>query len=364
MAIVLGLVAIGCSSTKGYNGPAGIGDAATETTPTTALSATPTAVSTAPARPSAGCPTPGGPEAARPAKQTGAMDDQTVTGGGVTRTYRLYVPPSAGGGDKPLPMVLNLHGLTSNITEQVAVSQFEALAATENFLVVTPQGAGDPAKWGFDNTPQNADLPFFTALLDQVEAQQCVDTARVYSTGISNGGMMSATLICQMGDRIAAVGLVSGIREPDNCQPPDTPAPLMVFWGTKDVVLPFYGGIGPGLTGARPLVAPDAPVANPGGFPPVEQVVREWASHNGCDGPTAFPVGDKVEERVFTGCNGDVQIRFYVVTDGGHDWPGSKVLVGTNVPDDPYHSILGNTTDQVDATALIWQFFKGYALTG
>jgi len=265
---------------------------------------------------------------------------------------------------KPLPLVLNLHGLTSNVSQQVAVSQFEPLAATEGFMVVTPQGLGNPAKWGFDNTPQNADLSFFNALLDQIEARGCVDTARVYSSGISNGGMMSTTLACQMGNRIAAIGLVSGIREPDNCTPPDTPMPIMVFWGTKDTVLPFYGGIGPGLTGEKPLVAPTAPPADLKGFAPVEQVVGEWVSHNGCGpDPTIFPVGDKVEERVFSGCTAGVQVRFYVITDAGHDWPGSKVMIGLNKPGDPYATVLGNTTDQVDATALVWAFFKGYALT-
>jgi polyhydroxybutyrate depolymerase len=360
--LALALLAAGCGGTKSNDGSSGVGDAATETAPTTApapITATPTAVSTAPARPSPACQATSTGSVQPP---TGALENQTVTVDGTARTYRLYVPTTATA-DKPLPLVLNLHGLTSNIIQQVAVSQFEPLAESQGFIVVTPQGQGDPAKWGFDNTPQNADLPFFNALLDQVEAQRCVDTARVYSTGISNGGMMSTTLACQMGDRIAAVGLVSGIREPDNCQPPDTPTPIMVFWGTKDVVLPFYGGLGPGLTGGT-LVAPTAPPADLKGFAPVEQVVGEWADHDGCNpDPTVFPSGDKVEERVYAGCTADVQIRFFVVTDGGHNWPGSKVLIGTNVPDDPYHSILGNTTNQIDATALIWQFFKGYALT-
>jgi polyhydroxybutyrate depolymerase len=361
--LAVGLLAAGCGSTKSNDGSSGVGDAATEIAPTTVpapITATPTAVSTAPARPSSGC---SSTSSGTAAPTTGVQENQTVTVDGVDRSYRLYVPPSAVA-TKPLPLVLNLHGLSSNVAQQVAVSQFEPLAATEGFVVVTPQGLGDPAKWGFDNTPQNADLPFFTALLDQVEARGCIDTARVYSSGISNGGMMSTTLACQMGDRIAAVGLVSGIREPDNCQPPDTPMPIMVFWGTKDTVLPFYGGIGPGLTGEKPLVAPSSPPADLKGFAPVEQVVGEWVDHDGCGtDPTTFAAGDKVEERVFSGCTADVQVRFFVVTDGGHDWPGSKVMIGLNKPGDPYGTALGNTTDQVDATALIWKFFQGYALT-
>ncbi len=366
VALAVVVLAAACGSSKTNDGSSGIGAPAVETTPETtpaALTAVPTAVSTAPARPSPGCQNAMAAAGPGPGAPTGTvLPDQKVTVDGVEHTYRLFVPPAVR--DKPTPVVLNLHGLTSNIEQQVAVSQFEPLAATERFFVVTPQGLGTPTKWAFDNTPQNADLPFFNALLDQIEAQLCVDMARVYSTGISNGGMMSTTLVCQMGDRIAAVGLVSGIREPDNCTPPDLPKPMIVFWGTKDVVLPFYGGVGPGLTGAKPMVAPTAPPADLQGFAPVEQVVGEWASHDGCNAePTVFPSGVKVEERVFSGCTADVQVRFFVVADGGHDWPGSKLLIGLNKPDDPYATSLGNTTDQIDATALIWQFFRGYALT-
>ena len=368
-ALLLALVFVGvaCSSTNSSDGSTGIGDTAVELPDTTtpdpgpavAVTAEPTGVSTAPPRPSSGCSaTPPTPEAS-----TGAQPDQKVTVDGVERTYRLYVPPSAGDG-QPMPVVLNLHGLTSNIDQQVAVSQFEALAATEDFVVVTPQGLGAPARWGFKNDPQNEDLPFFSALLDQVEAQNCVDTARMYSSGISNGGMMSTTLACQMGDRIAAVGLVSGIRQPDDCTPTGKATPVMVFWGTKDAVLPYDGGLSAGLLLVLGLPGTTSSSAAPStqnyGFPPVEQVVAEWAAHDGCGAePTAFPVGTEVEERVYSGCTDAVEVRFYVVADGGHNWPGSKVMLGL----DRSNAVFGITTDQVDATALIWKFFQGYALS-
>lgn len=356
LLLALALTAAACASTKTSDGATGIGDPAVEVSDTTtpggaAVTATPTAVSTAPARPSSGCST-------TPAAPTGAQPGQTLTVGGVERTYRLYVPPSATDGT-PMPVVLNLHGLTSNIDQQVAVSQFEALAATEGFVVLTPQGLGSPARWGFKNDPQNEDLPFFNALLDQVEERLCVDTARVYSSGISNGGMMSATLACQMGDRIAAVGLVSGIRQPTGCTPTGKATPVMVFWGKKDAVLPYDGGLGAGLMVVLGLKAPASPSTENFGFPPVEQVVGEWAAHDGCAvDPTVFPVGTDVEERVYSACTDAAQVRFYVVADGGHNWPGSKVMLGL----DNSNATFGITTDQVDATALIWAFFRGYTL--
>jgi polyhydroxybutyrate depolymerase len=354
LALAMAVAVPACAGTKSSAGPTGGSTATTAAAPVVgaAPTAEPTAVSTAPARPSAGCSTSG-------ATAPGAQPDQKMTVDGVERTYRLYVPPAATTGT-PMPVVLNLHGLTSNIDQESAVSQYEPLAVREGFVVITPQGLGQPSRWGFENVPGNPDLPFFEALLDQVEARVCVDTARVYSSGISNGGMMSSTLACQFGGRIAAIGLVSGIREPNGCTPPDKATPVMVFWGTKDAVLPYAGGLGAGLMQVLGLKAPAPSSTENFGFPPVEQVVGEWATHDGCRvGPTVFPIGSEVEERVWSGCADDAQVRFYVVADGGHNWPGSKVMAARSAS----NSLFGMTTVQVDATALMWEFFRGYALT-
>ena len=120
------------------------------------------------------------------------------------------------------------------------------------------------------------------------------------------------------------------------------------------------------LLGGKPvspnLTAPTAPVANQDGFPPVEQVVGSWADTNGCpDTPTHSKAGTDVELRVYSPCDEDTAIDFYVVADGGHAWPGSKIesLAGHG----GRAAIIGFTTMQVDATNLIWSFFKRYALS-
>ena len=328
LAAVLLAVTVACSSSKATSTD---DTAVTDTTTATDgdVSVLPTAVSDAPARPSPGC--------SAPNTLPAGANTLTLSVGGTEREYRLFIPASATTGD-PLPMTFNIHGLTSNVAEQVAVSGFEAMAETEGFMVATPQGIQD--RWGFQNQPGNPDIPFFKAMIDSIGAATCLDLARVYSAGISNGGMMSATLACQMSDQIAAVGLVSGIRQPTNCNT-DRPIPMMVFWGKNDNVLPFYGGLGPLLTslgrgGSDGTVPPPptAPPANTQGFPPVEQVVGEWAAHDGCNpDPTIFAVGSAgtdVEERVFTECTPESSIRFFVVSDGGHTWPGSPVLKGAN----------------------------------
>ena len=367
MVTALALVAVvsGCSSgTSADSAGGGAGSTAPDDTAAGGVTVLPTAVSDAPARPSPGCSS---------GASTGAgPHDLTLTADGKERSYRLFVPSSASPGD-PLPMTFNIHGLGSNIIEQVALSGFETLGETDGFMVVTPQGIG--SKWDFQNKPTNAELPFFKAMIDAVGAATCLDLARVYSAGISNGGIMSSTLACQMGDQIAAVGLVSGIRQPTGCNT-DRPIPMVVFWGKNDNVLPYYGGLGPslqrllGLGGSGATAdtsVPTAPPANLFGFPPVEQVVSEWAAHDGCGAdPTIFAVGDPgtdVEQRVYTDCTPVSSVRFFVVSDGGHTWPGSQAVMSANDPSNPRHAMMATVTDQVDASAVIWAFFRGYALT-
>jgi polyhydroxybutyrate depolymerase len=117
-------------------------------------------------------------------------------------------------------VVINLHGLTSNIDQQIVITGFEQLAEQEKFVVLTPQALGTPTQWTPANTADNADVAFIGSMLDELAATTCVDVARVYSTGISDGGIMSAVLACRMSDRIAAVGLVSGITHPAVCAVP------------------------------------------------------------------------------------------------------------------------------------------------
>ena len=109
--------------------------APTDTTATDGdVSVLPTAVSDAPARPSPGC--------SGPNTLGAGPHDLTLVGRGTDRQYRLFIPASVSTGT-PLPMTFNIHGLASNIAEQVAVSGFETLADTDGFMVATPQGIGD-----------------------------------------------------------------------------------------------------------------------------------------------------------------------------------------------------------------------------
>src|SRR5207237_8332263 len=88
-----------------------------------------------------------------------------------------------------------------------------------------------------------------SALLDAVEAQLCINQTRVYSTGMSNGAMMSVRLACSLSTRIAAIAPVAGSYYPpiaNNVNPaatcPDTAVtPTIALHGTGETTAPVNG---------------------------------------------------------------------------------------------------------------------------
>ena len=67
--------------------------------------------------------------------------NRTLEFGGETRLYDLHVPPSYDG-SSPVPLVLDMHGITQSKTTQAFISGFNARSDAEGFLVVYPLGVG------------------------------------------------------------------------------------------------------------------------------------------------------------------------------------------------------------------------------
>ena len=81
--------------------------------------------------------------------------------------------------------LLSFHGLTSNMEFNFNYTNFDQLAENENFIVVHPNGIDN--RWTV-NASNNPDIDFIEALLDQLENDYKIESNRIYSTGMSNGG--------------------------------------------------------------------------------------------------------------------------------------------------------------------------------
>jgi poly(3-hydroxybutyrate) depolymerase len=97
-------------------------------------------------------------------------------------------------------------------------------------------GPTDPYAGGID------DGLFVSDLLTAIQAGYCVDPARVWATGVSNGGSMVGYLACVLAGRIAAVAPVEGVffQIPGGCHPARPVAILDVHVRT-DPVAPYAG---------------------------------------------------------------------------------------------------------------------------
>ncbi len=254
------------------------------------------------------------------------------------RTYRTYVP-AVYDGSEPVPLILNLHGYGSNSLEQLLYGSFTAIADTANFIVVHPDGTLDNTGsqfWNSFGLSAPDDVAFLSALMDTMMATYNIDSTRVYSTGMSNGGFMSYTLACELSERITAIASVTGsmVAGQNNTCNAAHPTPVMEIHGTADATVPYNGN---------------------GTMLSTEDVVQYWVGFNGCE--TAAEISDVPNTSTTDNCtavhyvysNGTSgsSVEHYKVVGGGHSWPGAFININTTCMD-------------FNASKEIWRFFSQY----
>jgi polyhydroxybutyrate depolymerase len=297
----------------------------------------------------------------------------TLRSGGVTRDYRLYVPPQAASG-RPLPLVLNLHGATQNAQiEELITSGMDANADQNGYLVAYPDGTRistvltpDPvakqAQYGW-NAGQCCGLPssrhiddvaFLVKVIDDVAARTPVNLRRVYATGISNGGMMAYALASEASDRFAAVSSVSGQVELPTIHP-SRPVPTMEFHSVDDPIATWQG----------------VPNPNPKLRLSVMEGIDQWVRADGCDphphdaptivgAPGSISAGETATEVTYGHCRDGAEVVLWRFTGSGHVWPGSTLNTGP--PSTWLLAGVGRGIVLVDADEAMWRFFQRYEL--
>ena len=262
--------------------------------------------------------------------------------GGILRTYRVYIP-AVYNSSKPVPLLFNLHGYGSNNLEQEAYGNFRPVADTADFIIVHPNGTFDFQNNRFWNTFGGStvdDIGFISALIDTISAAFNIDQARIYSTGMSNGGFMSYELACRLSSRIAAVASVTGSMTSEhlNACNAQHPTPVMEIHGTADGTVPYAGNAL---------------------FISVDNLVDFWVQHNNCSSiPSITQVPDinstdgcTAEHHVYDSGDSGSRVELYKIIGGGHTWPGAPVIIGV-------------TNMDFSASAEIWRFFRRYDLNG
>ena len=266
-----------------------------------------------------------------------------IVSAGQEREYLLHVPGSYDP-TRPMPLVISMHGAMNWPGFQRNLSRWNEAADENGFIVVYPSGTGTGLKaWfmeGAEAPLRMPDVRFIAELIDTLEAGYSIDRARIYANGLSNGGGMAFVLSCTLSDRIAAVGVVAAAQSlPWSWCQDSTPVPMIAFHGTADPIVPYNGG--------KVWMAPQP-------FPDVRTWTANWARRNRCGpNPVDTVIAMEVTRLQYVNCADDASVVLYSVEGGGHTWPGGKPL-----PD----WLLGRTSKSIDATGLMWAFFREHQL--
>lgn len=257
----------------------------------------------------------------RPAAQASGFGDgtsvHTISIGGQDRVYRVHKPA---GLPASAPLVVMMHGAMGTGQQAERAYGWDQLADSAKFVVAYPDGlnrvwnvngggcCGRSARDGVD------DVAFLTTVVSDIAHHVGIDPARVYATGISNGGIMSYTLACQT-TVFAAIG-PDAATQLAACASPH-PTSVMHIHGTLDLLIPYTGGQGFSTLNG----------------PSVRNVNAFWRDVDRCDDPVATTSGAVTTS---TATCADGRGVVLITVDGGrHQWPNF-------------------------ATGTLWQFFAAH----
>lgn len=278
--------------------------------------------------------------------------------GGPPREYLLYIPQAERQSDGA-PLVVLLHGRPGTARGMVRITQMNAVAARENFVVAYPQGLNNEwnahagiARMGavyglpaLSELPQD-DIGFLQSLVDDVAARTRIDRRRVYLAGFSNGGFMTLRMACSAPNSFAAfaeVGAELYLAMARVCRH-GAPAPILFMNGQLDPSIPFDGVFVVSERGQRPVR----------GSLSAADTLSYFIRRNGCDREgRRSNVGANIVRFAPQDCPPRGDLEFYIIKDGGHTWPGVTGVLG---PD------LGPVNTDINASEVIWEFFSRHTL--
>ena len=228
---------------------------------------------------------------------------------GVLRSYYISYPSNVNPDDDSIPLIINMHGFGGNAASQVSYTQMNQYAHPQNIAVVYPQGLNN--SWNvytyWDNNWYD-DVSFMSAMIDQIAIDFNIDLDRVYACGMSNGGYMTYRLACDLSDKIAAFGSVTGnfmLTSMSDCISQDREIPIIHFHGTSDQVVNYYP---PSFDGALT----------------VGESIDFWTSYNNLTSENVESISNNVEVYTYSKESSETKFAHYKVDGGGHVWFGNS----------------------------------------
>lgn len=242
------------------------------------------------------------------------------------RTFWVWVPNSYNG--SAVPLVFTFHGLGDECYRFGHATGMVDKAEAEGFILVYPCGTpggffGVETAWNagrccMEGSPID-DIAFARDMVNFMTTNWAIDSARVFSTGFSNGAFMTETLLCNSSDVFMGGASVSGtvVVLPGNdgglaaCDASYAAnaayRPWLHIHGNLDFVVPWDGD--------KIL-----------GFPNIPEDFARWAQRNKCTGsPVNTFTNGPYSNQVYESCAVAGQTVELVKNNGGtHEWPSDQ----------------------------------------
>jgi polyhydroxybutyrate depolymerase len=280
-------------------------------------------------------------------------EEQMLMVDGLERTYTLIAPAQCRRRDARCPLVFGFHGggmrgVSGNqFSVQTGLADY---AAPRGFIFIAPNAHGTNWNDGRPGTGAAADdAKFVREILAALERDGIThDPARVYATGMSNGGHLSFRLGCEMADVFAAIAPVSANLGTDlslKCSP-SRPISVLNIVGMADPISPYAGGAIHNFRGdlRGNILSSDATLAF-------------WTHASRCEGNAVRTATDNLPDDPtsvvttrYSSCRNGIIVERRAIVGGGHIWPGH--------PDRGIVALItGRQSNEFDASAVILDFF-------
>lgn len=282
----------------------------------------------------------------------GLTINETLLVNGLARKAIVHLPSHYSAMEKR-PLLIVLHGARLSGWIAEAATGFDKIANQENFIVAYPdaihqqwddgRSAVDTPSYGID------DVGFISNLIDYMDWKYHISPDKVYVTGFSSGGMLTQKIGLELTGKVSAIATVAAslpIPLLNAQEKPSRPISLLMINGTADRAFPWNGGV---TQIVRVKVGPVAPVMS---------TYQYWVKVNGGQGQ--MPPRQEMLQKAERGpsvnlintrtANGSC-VMLYKINGGGHTWPGSEVPL-------QYIPFLGRQSRNLNASELIWEFFK------
>lgn len=281
---------------------------------------------------------------------TGTLHKASISIGDMQRTFLSYSPAGLKPG-APLLVVLHGRGIDSARMRVFTGFQFDRLADQYRFAVVYPDGydnAWNDCRKAASTSAKVKnvdDVGFLRALVDHMQREHEIDTARVYAMGYSNGGQMAFRLIAEQPEMLAGLA-IAGANLPQQedllCPFSQLVPPMMLVSGTADSIIPYNGGE-VSLFGRR----------NSGSVISSQSTAEFFAAQSLAQEHHRAPSvkvtdGTAVEMQTWSK-NGHQRIVLYSIKGGGHVIPQTAYR---------FPRIMGKTTQGFDMPAACVMFFR------